>query len=77
LYVKQQTTGWESRFLKFFCIKKMNELVATGNKLTNNFADLVRSCLGPDVGREPLVVSCWYRLIFNKACLLRSHSVRY
>jgi hypothetical protein len=34
----------------------MNEFVATTNNLTNNFAGLVTSCLGPDVTRGPPVV---------------------
>jgi hypothetical protein len=34
---------------------KINELVVTSNKLTNNFAGLVTSVLGPDMARGPPV----------------------
>jgi hypothetical protein len=42
-------------FFKSFGIKKTNELVVTSNKLTNKFAGLVISGLGPDVARSPPV----------------------
>jgi hypothetical protein len=38
---------------KTFGIKKINKLLITGDKLTNNFADLVTSCLEPDVAFGP------------------------
>jgi hypothetical protein len=38
---------------KSFGVKKINELVATSNKLTNNFAGLITSGLGLDVARGP------------------------
>jgi hypothetical protein len=40
---------------KSFGFKKINELVVTSNKLTNNFAGLVKSGLGPGVVRGPPV----------------------
>jgi hypothetical protein len=43
-------------FFKSFGVKKINELVVTSNQLTNNFADLVTSCLGQDVACGPPVV---------------------
>jgi hypothetical protein len=42
-------------FLKSFGVQKINELVVTVNKLTNHFAGLVISGLGPDVARGPPV----------------------
>jgi hypothetical protein len=42
---------------KSFGVKKINELVVTSNKLTNNFASLVTNGLGPDVARGPPVVT--------------------
>jgi hypothetical protein len=38
-------------FLKSFGVWKINELVVTSNKLTNNFDGLVTSGLGPDMAR--------------------------
>jgi hypothetical protein len=43
-------------FLKSFGAKKINELVVTGDKLTNNFTDLVTNGVGPDVSLGPPVV---------------------
>jgi hypothetical protein len=43
-------------------VKKINELVATSNKLTNNFVGLVTVGLGPNVGRGPPVVPHCARL---------------
>jgi hypothetical protein len=40
-------------FFRFFGKKKINELVVTCNKLTNNFAGLVTSGLGLDVVHGP------------------------
>jgi hypothetical protein len=39
----------------------MNELVVTSNKLTNNFAGLVASGLGPDVASGPPVLPRSYK----------------
>jgi hypothetical protein len=36
-------------FLKSFCVKKINELVATSKKLRNNLPGLVASSVGPPV----------------------------
>jgi hypothetical protein len=47
-------------FFKSLGVKKINELVETSNKLTNNFAGLVTNGTGPDVARGPPVGSCWY-----------------
>jgi hypothetical protein len=44
-------------FLKFFRAKKINELVVTNNKLTNDFSGLVTSGLRPDVAHGPPVGS--------------------
>jgi hypothetical protein len=41
--------------LKFFRIRKTNQLVVYSNKLANNFADIVTSGLGPDVACGLLV----------------------
>jgi hypothetical protein len=38
-----------------FGVNKINELVVTGNRLTNNFAGLITSGLGLDVARGPPV----------------------
>jgi hypothetical protein len=38
-----------------FGVKKINELVVTNSKLTNNFAGLITSGLGLDVPRRPQV----------------------
>jgi hypothetical protein len=46
-------------FLKSFGVKKINELVVTSNKLTNNFVGLVASGLGPDVDRKLLTAPLW------------------
>jgi hypothetical protein len=43
-------------FIKFFGVKKINELVVTGEKLTNNTAGMVTSVIGPDVACGPPVV---------------------
>jgi hypothetical protein len=43
---------------KSFRVKKMNELIVTSNKLTNNFVGLLTSSLRPDVVRGPLVGPC-------------------
>jgi hypothetical protein len=48
---------------KHFRMKKVNEFVVTSNKLTNNFAGLVTSGLGPDVARRPPVAPRWLKLI--------------
>jgi hypothetical protein len=40
-------------FFKSCEINKIKELVATSNTLTNSFADLVTSNLGPDVAHGP------------------------
>jgi hypothetical protein len=42
-------------FFKSFGVKKINELVVTSNKLTNNVAGLVSGGLGLDVARGPSV----------------------
>jgi hypothetical protein len=42
-------------------VKKVNLLVVTGKKLTNNFVDLVTSGLGPDVARRPPVGLSWIK----------------
>jgi hypothetical protein len=44
-------------FYKSFRVNKLNELVVTSNKLTNNFAGLVTSYLGSDMARGPPVGS--------------------
>jgi hypothetical protein len=49
-------------FFKSFAVKKINELAATSNKLTNNFAGLVTNGLGPDVARELPVLSRCFKL---------------
>jgi hypothetical protein len=55
LYVKQQTRK-ESRFVISLGSNKINELIVSSNKLTNNLAGLVTSFLesgvacGPPVG---------------------------
>jgi hypothetical protein len=46
-----------TNFFKSFGVKKINELVTTSNKLTNNFSGLVTSGLGMDVARGPPVGS--------------------
>jgi hypothetical protein len=46
-------------FFRSFGVKKINELAVTSNKLTNNFAGLVRSGLGPDLARGPPVEQRW------------------
>jgi hypothetical protein len=48
-------------FFKSFGVKKINKLVVTSNKLTDNFAGLVASDLGPDVAREPTVGQRCYK----------------
>jgi hypothetical protein len=40
-------------FLKFCDVKKINGLAVSSNTLTNNFAGLVASGLGPDVASGP------------------------
>jgi hypothetical protein len=48
--VRKAADEIESRFFsKSFGVRKINELVLTSNKLTNNFADLVTSGPGPGV----------------------------
>jgi hypothetical protein len=42
-------------FFKPFGVWKINELVASSNKLTNKFSGLVTSGLVPDVSRGPSV----------------------
>jgi hypothetical protein len=42
-------------FYKYFDVKKINELVVTGNKLINNFSFVATSCHGLDVARRPPV----------------------
>jgi hypothetical protein len=42
-------------FSRFFGENKINELVVTSNKLTNNFTSLVTSSLGLDVALGPPV----------------------
>jgi hypothetical protein len=48
-------------FYKSFGINKVNELVVTSNKLTNNFAGLVTSGLGPNVASGSPVLPRWYK----------------
>jgi hypothetical protein len=40
-------------FLKFFCVKEINELVVTSKKLRHNLEGLVTSSLGPNAARGP------------------------
>jgi hypothetical protein len=47
-------------FFKSFAVRKINELAVTSNKLTNNFAGLITSGLGPDVARGPPVGPRWF-----------------
>jgi hypothetical protein len=49
-------------FFKSFGIKKINELVVTCNKLTNNFVGLFASGLRPDVARGGPVGPRWPRI---------------
>jgi hypothetical protein len=42
-------------FFKFFRVTKINKLVVTSNKLTNNFTGLVTSDVGPDLACGPPV----------------------
>jgi hypothetical protein len=42
-----------------FEVKKINKLVVTSKKLTNNFAGLAANGLGPDVARGPPVLPRW------------------
>jgi hypothetical protein len=53
-------------FSKSFGENKINENMATCNKLANNFADLVASGLGP-------LAASWNTLIKNKLRLQRFH----
>jgi hypothetical protein len=46
-------------FFRSFGAKKINELVVTSKKLTNNFAGLVATGVGPDVARGPPVGPRW------------------
>jgi hypothetical protein len=46
-------------FFKSFGVRKINELVVIGKKLTNNFACLITSGLGPDVAHGPPVGLRW------------------
>jgi hypothetical protein len=62
LYVKQFSNPSKQ--------EKINELVVTSNKLTDNFAGLITSGLGPDVARGPPVVPrwpilCYLSLLYN------------
>jgi hypothetical protein len=41
---------------KSFGVNKINELVATGDKLENNVASPVKSGLGPNLARGPQAV---------------------
>jgi hypothetical protein len=43
--------------LESFRVKKINELLVTSKKLTNNFTVMVIIVLWPDMAREPLVGS--------------------
>jgi hypothetical protein len=45
-------------FFKSFGVKKINQLVVTGNKLTNNFVHFITSSHGLDVACEPPVGPC-------------------
>lgn len=53
----------EIRYLFFFEMKKINETVATNDKLTNNFADVVTCGLGPDLARVPPVYQSTYTIL--------------
>jgi hypothetical protein len=50
-----------TNFFKSFGVEKINELVVTSYKLTNNFAGLITNGLGPDVARGPPVGSLWFK----------------
>jgi hypothetical protein len=52
-------------FFKSFGVKKINELVVTSNKFSNNFAGLVTSGLGPDVILGPPVGPHWHRVYLD------------
>jgi hypothetical protein len=54
-------------FFESFGVKKINELVVTSNKLTNNFAVLVTSVLGPRVGPR-WSRGMWYAPDFYSKC---------
>jgi hypothetical protein len=57
----------EIRITVFFIslrTKKINELVITSNKLTNNFAGLVTSSLGPDVAGHANLILIFQLLAF-------------
>jgi hypothetical protein len=59
-----------------FGAKKINELVATSKKLTNNFVGLVTSGLGPDLARGPLIVPRWSRGITNNLSVFENRVLR-
>jgi hypothetical protein len=48
---------------KSYGIKKINELIVTSNKSTDNFAGLLTSGLKPDVTRGPPVGSLWHKIM--------------
>jgi hypothetical protein len=53
-------------FFKSFGEMKINELIVTNNKLRNHFAILVRSGLGPNVGRGPPVLPRSFKEILKE-----------
>jgi hypothetical protein len=59
-------------FFKSFGENKINELVATGNRLTNNLVGLVTSGLWPDVVRGPPVGPRWLNTFRTNQKQLRS-----
>jgi hypothetical protein len=56
-YARKAGDEIKSRFLKSFGINKINKLVITHNKLTNNFAGPVTGGLGSNVADADLHVS--------------------
>jgi hypothetical protein len=53
----------------------MNELVLTSNKLTSNFAGLVTSGRGPDVGLGPPVF--FYEVADTETCLIAQNAMTF
>jgi hypothetical protein len=49
-------------FFRSFRVKKVNELVVSNNKLTNNFMVLVTTGLGLDVACRPPVGPHWIKV---------------
>jgi hypothetical protein len=59
-------------FFKFFGVLKINELVVTSNKLTNNFADLFTSGLGRmwPAGRQLDHTSIGHTVVSNESIIV-------